>query len=290
MNKTKMCQLIITTLFGLVLWSCHSEKSDYERIVSEWQGRQILLPNVMADILTGNTIDMNDADFTILTYVDSIGCTGCKMKLPLWKEFLGSIDSNCESDVQFLMVVDPSGIEELNYNLKREDFDYPVYLDKENRISKTNLFPDKTLLQTFLIDRNKKVIATGNPLYSSEIARLYKDIIEGKMSVSAESGNFVSISESHISLGDLHTGEVQSREVILSNHSNDTVHIEKVVSSCDCTELSLPTTYISPRSDLQTVIHFTSDSIAGDFERTVHIYYLDFEYPTVINISGNIIH
>ena len=72
------------------------------------------------------------------------------------------------------------------------------------------------------------------------------------MSVSAESGNFVSIS--------------------------------------DCTELSLPTTYISPRSDLQTVIHFTSDSIAGDFERTVHIYYLDFEYPTVINISGNIIH
>lgn len=77
------CRYIILTIAGLILWSCSTDKSDYTKLVSEWQGKEIVFPDVMTDLLTGDTIDMSDADFTILTYVDSAGCTGCKMKLPI---------------------------------------------------------------------------------------------------------------------------------------------------------------------------------------------------------------
>lgn len=242
----------------------------------------------MTDFLTGDTINLSDADFTILTYVDSVGCTGCKMKLPLWKEFLESTENDCDTDVRFLMVVHPSDIRDLHYFLKSDSFDYPVYWDENNNVSEENSFPKGTAFQTFLIDRNRKVTAIGNPVYSPEIAKLYKDIITGQMSVSADKGNIVTVSENKISLGNLPPGESSSREITFSNHGNDTVRIRKVISSCECTELSLPKRYIPPRSALNAVLNFAGDTVPGDFERTVHIYYTDFEYPTVITVSGNV--
>lgn len=275
----------------LLFSSCQkpSDSKSIQKIVEEWQGKPIVLPKDMTDFITGDRIDLTNADFTILAYVDSTGCTGCKMKLPLWKKFLSSIDSICDLDVQFIMVVYPSDITELKYLMKRDDFDYPVYLDTENKVSKDNSFPDKTAFQTFLLDRNMKVTAIGNPTYSSEIAKLYKEIISGQISVSAETRNLVSVSDSHIFLGNLHFGEGRTREVVFTNQGNDTVRIEKVISSCDCTELSLPRGYIAPKSDLKAVLTFGGDSVSGDFERSIHMYFSDFEYPTIINVSGNII-
>ena len=57
-------------------------------IVEEWQGRTIEFPSVMVDVATGDTIDTSEADFILLTYIDSAGCTGCSMKLPLWIKFI----------------------------------------------------------------------------------------------------------------------------------------------------------------------------------------------------------
>lgn len=279
--------IFITLLFS----SCSnpSNRDILQRIVEEWQGRHIDLPNNMTDFITGDTIDMTNTDFTIITYVDSIGCTGCKMKLPLWKEFLSSIDSICDLEVRFLMVVYPSDTKELHYFMKRDDFDYPVYLDDDNKVSKANSFPDETAFHTFLIDRNMKVVAIGNPTYSTEIAKLYKRIISGQLSVSTESRSIVSVSDSQIFLGNLRSGEERSREVVFTNHGNDTVRIEKVISSCDCTELSLTRGYISPGDDLKAVIQFAGDTVLGNFERSVHVYYSNFEYPAIITVSGNII-
>lgn len=275
----------------LLFSSCQkpSEIKSIQKIVEEWQGKSIVLPEVMTDFMTGDTINLTDADFTIFTYVDSTGCTGCKMKLPVWKKFLSSIDSICDLNVQFIMVVYPSDITELKYLMKRDDFDYHVYLDEDNKVSKDNSFPDKTAFQTFLLDRYIKVTAIGNPTYSSEIEKLYKEIISGQISVSTESSNLVSVSDSQIFLENLRSGESRTREVVFTNQGNDTVRIEKVISSCDCTELSLPRGYIVPKSDLKAVITFSGDSVLGDFERSIHVYFSDFEYPTIINVSGNII-
>ena len=243
----------------------------------------------MTDFMTGDTIDLSDADFTILTYVDSTGCTQCKMKLSLWKEFLNSLDTICDYNIRFLMIVYPSDLPELNYVLKQYQFDYPVYLDAGNKISKVNSFPSETLLQTFLIDKNKKVTAIGNPLHSPELTKLFKEIITGKISVSSESTNIVTISNNRISFGNIHSGEERSQEIVFFNEGNDTVRIEKVISSCNCTKLLLPRRYIDPEENLKALIQFDGDSVLGDFDRSIHVYFSDFEYPTIINVSGNII-
>lgn len=280
---------IFIIIFFIASCGQRSDKNRIQKIVEEWQGKQIVLPDDMTDFLTGDTIDLSDADFTILTYIDSVGCSQCKMKLPLWKEFLYSLDSICDYNIRYLMIVYPSDKSELNYVLKQYQFDYPVYLDVDKRVTKANSFPTETMLQTFLIDRNKNVTAIGNPLRSPHIASLLKGIISGKMSVSTESRNIVTISDNQISLGDILQGEEFSREIVFSNQGNDTVRIQKVVSSCECTELSLPKEYISPGSNIKGVLHFAGDSEIGEFENTLNIYYSDFEYPSVITVSGNII-
>lgn len=198
--------ILICILLILNACSGNSEKDRYVSIVEEWQGKQIVLPDDMTDFLTGDTIDLIDSDFTIISYADSVGCTGCKMKLPLWKEFLSSIDSVSDSDVRFLMIVHPHGTKDLDFFLKQDEFSYAVYLDSENKISVANSFPEETAFQTFLIDRNRKVTAVGNPVYSSPIAELYKEIISGQMSVSAKSRNVVSVSDNRINLGSLNSG------------------------------------------------------------------------------------
>lgn len=97
----------------------------------------MVFPEVMTDFQTGDTIDLSDADFTIFTYVDSVGCTGCKMKLQVWREFLNSLDSAANSDVRFVMVADGTDVEELSYLTKSCGFEYPVYVDADHRMADT---------------------------------------------------------------------------------------------------------------------------------------------------------
>lgn len=257
-------------------------------IVEEWQGKEIKLPAAMTNVMTGDTINVADADFTILTYVDSIGCTKCKMKLPIWKEFLGSLDSIADSDVRFLMVVNSSDFKELQYIFKSNAFEYPVFADVENLVDKANNLPEETAFRTFLLDRNKKVVAIGSPVYSTQMGKLYKSIISGQMSVSQRTGDAVTVSENMVNLGTLRPRETARHEIEFTNSGNDTVRIDKTVSSCECTELSFQKKIIPPQSQVKATLIFSGDTIAGDFERTIHVYYKDFEYPTIINVSGNI--
>lgn len=287
------CEIFISLfIIFLVLNSCSdsSERERIQKIVEEWCGKHIELPENMIDFLTGDTIDLTNADFIILTYVDNIGCTACNIKLPIWKNFLNSIDSITELDVKFLMVLSPSESVELQHIIKHEDFYYPLYLDNDNKISVENLFPEGIAFNTLLLDKNRNVSAIGSPLYSSEIADLYKGIISGQMVVSTKSKNSISVNNSRISLGNLRPGESISRNILFSNHGNDTIVIKKVITSCECTDLSLPQSYLYPNSDLNALLHFYADTIPGKFERTIHVYYSDFDYPTAITIFGNIIY
>lgn len=84
---------IIAIIISSVIWSCSSDSDAYVKLVEKWQGRTIEFPSVMVDVATGDNIDISGADFTLITYIDSAGCTDCRMKLPLWTRFLDSLDS-----------------------------------------------------------------------------------------------------------------------------------------------------------------------------------------------------
>lgn len=263
--------LLLTLLLAVCCGRSDSDRA--AEIVEYWQGKEIRIPPDMTDFMTGDTISLAAADFTILTYVDSTGCTGCKMKLPVWKEFLNSLDSVADSDVRFLMAVNSSDVKELRYLLKSSAFDYPVFLDTINMIYETNKLPEETAFRSFLLDRNKKVVAIGSPVYSAQIGKLYKSIISGKMSVFQETGDAVTVSENLVNLGNLRPKETASREIEFTNSGNDTVRIEKTVSSCECSDLSFPKKIIAPGSQVKATLVFNGDTVSGEFERTIHVYY-----------------
>ena len=82
---------IYLLFFLCLLCSCkESEKEKIARLVREWDGKEISFPPHSVFTIQGkDTIDFSfaDAEYKIVTYVDSVGCTSCKLQLPRWKEF-----------------------------------------------------------------------------------------------------------------------------------------------------------------------------------------------------------
>lgn len=283
-------RLIVGIILSLVLIACSSQSSDEHarKIIAEWQGKEVVFPEVMTDLLTGDTIYLSDADFTILTYVDSAGCTGCKMKLPIWNEFIASLDTITDYNVNVLMIVNSDDEKEVRYLLKRDDYTHPVYMDSQDDANALNSFPADELFRTFLLDKSFNVIALGSPIHFPSISKLYKSIISGGRTLNLKNNQDIQVSENMISLPDLKPGETLQREFQLMNNGVDTVYIDKIINSCDCMEVSAEGSVIPPKSELNVKVQITVDSINGEFIRSTQIVYRGLDYPSIVNFKGNI--
>ncbi|MDE7146734.1 MAG: DUF1573 domain-containing protein [Duncaniella sp.] len=288
--KTAFVHIITVAIIGLSFFACSYDTDNYAGIVAEWQGREIVFPEAMTDVITGDNITVIDADFTILTYIDSAGCTACRMKLSLWKEFLGALDSiSDEVDVNAVIVVNTEDESELAYVIKMEDYTYPVVNDVEDVLNSSNRFPNNPMVRTFLLDRHKYVLAIGCPIYNNAVADLYRSIISGRKTFSVSGKQMIVADNSKVRIGKIPLGKEYLSDFSLSNESSDTVCVRNIISSCHCTEAVTPDTVIPPGEKLPVRITFREDSVTGDFIRTVSIFYYGFENPTVLEIHGTVI-
>ena len=186
------------------------------------------------------------------------------------------------------MVVDGTDKKVLNYLARRNRFEYPIYVDTDHYMSKAYSFPEEVAFQTFLLDKHKKVLVIGNPIYTSEIERMFESIISGKMAFSTDASMFVTVEPNRINLGNLHSYEEVNHSVVISNPSEDSIRIRKIVSSCECTHLEIPDGELPSKSHVEAMLTFNVDTISGEFDRVIHVYYEDFDYPSVINVCGYI--
>lgn len=275
--------LVIPMLYGCSI-DRHSDK--YESVVAEWQGKFIELQSIMTDVLTGDTISLYDAEYIILTYVDSAGCSACNMKPQLWNEFFRSLNNISDAEILPLMIVCKSDKNEVSDLLKRYAYHYPVYLDKNDETNRKNSFPADPMLQTYLLDKDHKVVAIGNPTYSDGVADLYKSIISGKQVFSSDLKSMVKMETNKINIGKIGRGDVISKDIKIFNSGNDTVFVRAISTSCDCTEANISGEYITPHGESIIVVNLKGDSAIGHFERTVNIYYEGFDYPSTIKLHG----
>ena len=104
-------RLVLGLCVCLLVSSCEeSEKERLSRLVIEWEGKEILFPTHSTFTIQGkDTVDFQfqDAEYKVVTYVDSIGCTSCKLQLHRWKEFLSEVDSLANGNVSFLFYFHP---------------------------------------------------------------------------------------------------------------------------------------------------------------------------------------
>ena len=89
-----------------MLASCQeSQKDAMLRLVSEWQGKEIKFPVRPVFTIQGKdtvAYEYKDADYKVVTYVDSVGCTSCKLQLHQWKKWITEVDSLTDGRVPFL--------------------------------------------------------------------------------------------------------------------------------------------------------------------------------------------
>ena len=133
--KDRGMRIIVALIMCVwVLASCKESREEAMlRLVGEWNGKEIKFPSRSVFTVQGkDTVDFEfrHADYKVVTYIDSVGCTSCKLQLPRWKEFLAEVDSLTEGSVPFLFYFHPKDMKELRYLTRRDRFTYPVCLDE----------------------------------------------------------------------------------------------------------------------------------------------------------------
>ena len=166
----------IVVFISFIISSCHSQHDKNKKVIREWQGREIITPQKIEYKVFGKDAlcpKLLDKPFKILTYVDSIGCSSCKMGLQQWKQLIDSCKIQ-HIDVSFLFIVHSSNFRYFTQELLIEDFDYPVIYDYENLFDKLNAFPKDPLFHTFLLNKENKVLLIGSPINNPNMWQLYK--------------------------------------------------------------------------------------------------------------------
>lgn len=95
------------------------------------------------------------------------------------------------------------------------------------------------------------------------------------------------ISPASIKLGTISKNEVYKDSVKVTNIGKDTLYIENIHSSCECTQVDWKKEPIAPSETVWLYITFRPDMI-GEFERYVTIYSNVKQSPIEIPIKGTI--
>lgn len=150
---------LLLCVFALFSSCKESEKDKIARLVEEWEGKEILFPAHSFFTIQGkDTVDFSlaDADYKVVTYIDSVGCTSCKLQLLRWKLFMQEVDSTLNRPVPFVFYFHPKDMKELRYITRRDAFVYPVCFDEKDDFNRLNHFPDEMTFQTFLLDKDNR--------------------------------------------------------------------------------------------------------------------------------------
>ena len=276
----------------LLVSSCEeSDKERLSRLVQEWEGKEILFPAHSTFTIQGkDTVDFDfkGAAYTIVTYIDSMGCTSCKLQLHRWKELVKEVDSLTNGDVPFLFYFHPKDIKELRYLTRRDAFAYPVCFDEKDDFNRLNRFPSEMMFQTFLLDKENRVIALGNPIQNPKVKELYLNLIKGMgESTSKERLTTVSINSTVIDFGSFPKEEKQERSFILTNTGNGLLVIQDIVTSCGCTKVEYSKEPVRPGETLEVKVIYEAEQ-AEHFNKTVTVYCNAKNSPLRLMVKGDV--
>jgi hypothetical protein len=213
-----------------------------------------------------------DAEYKVLLYVDSSGCSSCRLKLSQWETLMSEADSLFWGNVSFLFFFQPKSKKELSILFRNEKFNHPVFIDMKNNVNRLNHFPAKPEYQCFLLDKNNKVQMIGNPTASPKIWALYKQAISGqtqeKHTVPITS---VSMSSTEIKLNDLQKDKKSVATLTLKNTGNQPLLISGVNASCGCTKPIWDRQPVAPGKETTVTLEIQPEDV-GFFHKTVQVH------------------
>ena len=277
------------------VYSCkdYKKRKEIEKIVNEWTGKEILFPENISCYIAGqdtlpqicNTLFQRE--FKILLYVDSLGCSSCRLNLFEWKQLMEEADSLFQGNVGFLLFFQPKSERESSYLFTRDQFDYPVFIDINGTIDQLNGFPKEMDYQCFLLDSNNKVLIIGNPALNLNNWELYKSQISGEKKTKPEFFTTVITDKTVHNYGAILKNSSNPADFTITNTGDHPLVIHRISSSCGCTNADWDKRPIEPGKTATISIEMTPDE-AGYFSKTIDVYCNINESPLKLMINGNV--
>jgi hypothetical protein len=185
---SRINKVILLSVILFVSFQCKENKKHAEasRVVKEWMGKTIQFPedaqcNILGkDTIPGLCSGAFHKEYKILLYVDSSGCSSCRLRLFQWQQLIEEAGRLFEGSLSFLFFFQPKNKQEMDFLFQRDKFAHPVFIDMNNTINRLNHFPPQEEYQCFLLDKGNKVLIVGNPTFNSKIWELYKEQISGE--------------------------------------------------------------------------------------------------------------
>lgn len=176
----RMKRYILFIPILLIFFSCISQQERAEDIVNKWLHQEIKLSDSINTQQDSLWQLMLNKDFKLLTIIDTNSCTGCRLRLYEWNRYIKEIDT-INPHVAFLFVVHAKDYTVVDVIKKQNKFTYPIFYDYKNKVGQLNNFPQNPRFQTFLLDKNNKIILLGNPIGNHRMWKLYKKILSGEI-------------------------------------------------------------------------------------------------------------
>ena len=282
--------LVYLCVLPFIVSCAESDKERLSRLVKEWERKEVLFPPHSTFTIQGKdtvNFEFKDADYKVVTYIDSVGCTSCKLQLHRWKEMVAEVDSLTDGRVPFLFYFHPKDLKELKYLTRREGFVYPVCFDEKDDFNRLNRFPSEMMFQTFLLDKENKVVALGNPVFNPKVKELYLKLITGNQEPKqTETITQVFVNQTEIDFGTFPKTEKQERSFVLTNTGKGLLVVHDVVTSCGCTKVEYSKQPVRPSETLELKVIYEAED-AGYFNKTVTVYCNVENSPLRLKVRGS---
>ena len=265
--------------FSVVLLISCNERN---RVLADFMDKQIEFPDDICFI--SNCTDTVDVDLTsypykIVLYIDSVGCTSCKMQLKQYAEYINILPH----EVIFLIFVHPRRVQDVYYTIKRDSFPYPLCIDRTDEFNRLNHLPDDERFRCFLLDENNRVVLIGNPVQNPKIKELYIKTICERLNIDYKAEKQ---SNPRIHLGNISKNETKTVQFEIKNSDKEVLEIDSVYTSCECTTAKISKTEILKNESAILTVTYKPDGI-GDFYREIFVKIHDEEKTKIYEIEGN---
>ena len=279
---------LIILLLTIFLSACQDKQKEIiTLLVKEWQGKQILFPeNMVFTRFASDTTNfvIPTSDYKVLVFVDSIGCTSCKLQLSRWKEFIRYTDSISQKNIPFLFFFQFDDQWEIHSLLIRENFDKPICLDRSDSLNQLNHFPKDIRFQVFLLDKNNKVVVIGNPVHNPNVKELYLEEISRKQPV-APIQTTVKVEKESLLLETIPLGKSKDTLFTLVNTGDQPLVIIDVTTTCGCAQTLFDKHPVQPGESLHIKVGVTPEN-KGLFDETITVK-CNTNQLIKLNIRGN---
>lgn len=178
-------------------------------------------------------------------------------------------------------------MKELRYLTRRDNFTYPICFDEMDDFNKLNRFPSVMTFQTFLLDKENRVIGMGNPVHNPKVKELYLMKITGEKQQEEAPLTEIGTFETEFDFGTFPMAEKQEHVFRLKNEGDKLLVIHDVVTSCGCTKVEYRKEPVRPNEEFELKVIYEAEE-SGRFNKTLTVYCNAKDSPIRLRIMGSV--